>query len=133
MATLRWLEKTESVIAINKCADENMVLYASNLFKGEALEWWNSVVQAKGRFKAYALEWEELFPHLSTPESNLINRYILGLVEEITDMVKSTMPRAIDSTIELGGIMTDGLIRKLEEHKAKEGTKKDEENGFTIK
>ncbi|KAI3825310.1 hypothetical protein L1987_06792 [Smallanthus sonchifolius] len=33
VAALRWLEKTESVISISKCADEAMVLYASNLLK----------------------------------------------------------------------------------------------------
>ncbi|KAJ0458541.1 hypothetical protein HanRHA438_Chr15g0734911 [Helianthus annuus] len=38
-ATLRWLEKTEAVIAISKCAEEDQVMYASNLFKEGALEW----------------------------------------------------------------------------------------------
>ncbi|KAJ0899493.1 putative retrotransposon gag domain-containing protein [Helianthus annuus] len=58
-ATLRWLEKTEAVIAISKCAEENQVMYASNLFKEGALEWWNTVLQAKGRRMAYAMNWEE--------------------------------------------------------------------------
>ncbi|KAJ0902482.1 putative nucleotidyltransferase, Ribonuclease H [Helianthus annuus] len=58
-ATLRWLEKTEAVIAISKCADEDQVMYASNLFKEGALEWWNTVLQAKGRREAYAMTWEE--------------------------------------------------------------------------
>ncbi|MFS7987803.1 hypothetical protein Hanom_Chr11g01027161 [Helianthus anomalus] len=54
-ATLRWLEKTEAVIAISKCAEEDQVMYASNLFKEGALEWWNAVLQAKGRRIAYAM------------------------------------------------------------------------------
>ncbi|KAF5813340.1 putative retrotransposon gag domain-containing protein [Helianthus annuus] len=58
-ATLRWLEKTEAVIAISKCAEEDQVMYASNLFKEGALEWWNTVLQAKGRRVAYAMNWEE--------------------------------------------------------------------------
>ncbi|KAJ0538417.1 putative nucleotidyltransferase, Ribonuclease H [Helianthus annuus] len=58
-ATLRWLEKTEAVIAISKCAEEDQVMYASNLFKEGALEWWNTVLQAKGRRVAYAMTWEE--------------------------------------------------------------------------
>ncbi|KAF5802035.1 putative retrotransposon gag domain-containing protein [Helianthus annuus] len=58
-ATLRWLEKTEAVIAISKCAEEDQVMYASNLFKEGALEWWNTVLQAKGRRMAYAMNWEE--------------------------------------------------------------------------
>ncbi|KAI3813852.1 hypothetical protein L1987_18587 [Smallanthus sonchifolius] len=172
VAALRWLEKTESVISIIKCADEDMVLYASNLFKDEALEWWNSIVQAMGRHKAYAMEWEEfkemviqkfcpinererietkflnlrmegtkhqeyiskmfeyarLVPHLSTPEPNLIKRYIWGLAEEIRDMVKATMPQTIASAVQLGAILTDGMIRKQEEGKAREVAKMATEN-----
>ncbi|MFS7902629.1 putative retrotransposon gag domain-containing protein [Helianthus anomalus] len=58
-AILRWVEKTEAVIAISKCAEEDQVMYASNLFKEGALEWWNAVLQAKGRKVAYAMNWEE--------------------------------------------------------------------------
>ncbi|KAJ0527131.1 putative nucleotidyltransferase, Ribonuclease H [Helianthus annuus] len=58
-ASLRWLEKTEAVIAISKCAKNDQVMYASNLFKEGALEWWNTVLQAKGRNRAYAMTWEE--------------------------------------------------------------------------
>ena len=57
-ATLRWLEKTEAVIMISKCAEDDKVMYASHLFKEEALEWWNTVLQAKGRNMAYAMNWE---------------------------------------------------------------------------
>ncbi|MFS7995487.1 hypothetical protein Hanom_Chr12g01118491 [Helianthus anomalus] len=56
---LRWLEKTEAVIKISKCAEEDKVMYASHLFKEEALEWWNTVLQAKGSDMAYAMSWEE--------------------------------------------------------------------------
>ncbi|KAF5769293.1 putative transcription factor interactor and regulator CCHC(Zn) family [Helianthus annuus] len=58
-AALRWLEKTEAVIRISKCVDEDKVMYASHLFKEEALEWWNTVLQAKGSDVAYAMGWEE--------------------------------------------------------------------------
>ncbi|KAI3825723.1 hypothetical protein L1987_07311 [Smallanthus sonchifolius] len=57
IATLRWIEKTESVLAISKCAEEDKVLYASNMFKDQALEWWNNIVAAKGRDAAYAIGW----------------------------------------------------------------------------
>ncbi|KAJ0475185.1 putative transcription factor interactor and regulator CCHC(Zn) family [Helianthus annuus] len=58
-AALRWLEKTEAVITISKCAQDDQVMYASNLFKEGALEWWNTVLQSKGRRMAYAMNWEE--------------------------------------------------------------------------
>ncbi|KAI3818383.1 hypothetical protein L1987_12189 [Smallanthus sonchifolius] len=57
IATLRWIENTESVLAINKCAEKDKVLYASNLFKDQALEWWNNIIAAKGREAAYAMGW----------------------------------------------------------------------------
>ncbi|KAJ0499675.1 putative retrotransposon gag domain-containing protein [Helianthus annuus] len=63
-ATLRWLEKTEALIAIRKCTEEYQVMYASNLFKEGALEWWNTVLQAKGRRIAYAMSWEEFKSHV---------------------------------------------------------------------
>ncbi|KAJ0766182.1 putative nucleotidyltransferase, Ribonuclease H [Helianthus annuus] len=58
-AVLHWLEKTEAVIKISKCVEEDKVMYASHLFKEEALEWWNTVMQAKGSNLAYAMNWEE--------------------------------------------------------------------------
>ncbi|KAJ0898432.1 putative retrotransposon gag domain-containing protein [Helianthus annuus] len=58
-ATLLWLEKTEAVIVISKCAEDDKVMYTSHLFKEGALEWWNTVLQAKGRNMAYAMNWEE--------------------------------------------------------------------------
>ncbi|KAD2392772.1 hypothetical protein E3N88_39749 [Mikania micrantha] len=153
VVALRWLETIEAVIAISKCAEEDMVLYASNSFKDGALEWWNSIIQTKGRTNAYAMTWESfrdlvtrkfcpmnekeqierkflthrmvgaghheytskyfeyarLVPHLVTPESNLISRYIWGLVSEIMDMVKAAMPQTIDSAVELAGLLIDGI------------------------
>ncbi|KAD0650520.1 hypothetical protein E3N88_43928 [Mikania micrantha] len=58
VVALRWLEKIEAAVAISKCAEEDMVLYASNSFNDGALEWWNSIIQTKGRTNAYAMTWE---------------------------------------------------------------------------
>ncbi|KAJ0736250.1 putative retrotransposon gag domain-containing protein [Helianthus annuus] len=52
-----------AIIKISKCAEEDKVRYASHLFKEEALEWWNTVLQAKGSDMAYAMRCEE-FKHL---------------------------------------------------------------------
>ncbi|KAI3703816.1 hypothetical protein L1987_74011 [Smallanthus sonchifolius] len=161
IAALRWLEKTESVLAISKCLEEDKVLYASNLFRDQALEWWNQVISAKGRDRAYAMGWPvfkerigkkfcpmnereriehnflnlrmtgtndqdyvtklfeyaRLVPHLATPESNFIKRYIWGLVLEIRDLVKAAKPESMDDAIELGASFTNGLIRNREDRK----------------
>ncbi|KAI3676243.1 hypothetical protein L1987_85845 [Smallanthus sonchifolius] len=163
IATLRWIEKTKFVLAISKCVEEDKFLYASNLFKDQALEWWNNIVAAKGRDAAYAMgwsafkarvekkyvlqnEWEQIegkfmslrmigtnhqeyatklleyariVPHLATPESNLIKRYIWGLIGEIRDMVKVAKCENLDDALDLGASLTTSLIRNQEEGKKK--------------
>ncbi|KAJ0694546.1 hypothetical protein HanPI659440_Chr15g0610031 [Helianthus annuus] len=59
IATLRWIEKTEAVLKISKCAEEDKIMFASYLFKNSALEWWNTILQSKGSDMVYNLEWEE--------------------------------------------------------------------------
>ncbi|KAI3811176.1 hypothetical protein L1987_20894 [Smallanthus sonchifolius] len=108
---LRWLEKTEYVISISKCADKDMVLYASNLFKDEALEWWNSIIQAMGRHKAYAMEWENFKEML-----------------KISVIWSRSLCLRLAPAVQLGGILTDGMIRKQEEGKARELAKRATEN-----
>ena len=56
---MRWLEKTEAVIRISKCEEEDKVMYASNLFVNESLEWWNTILQARGYDATYAMPWKE--------------------------------------------------------------------------
>ncbi|KAJ0454110.1 putative nucleotidyltransferase, Ribonuclease H [Helianthus annuus] len=59
IAALRWIEKTEAVLKISKCAKEDKIMFASNLFKNAALEWWNTILQSRGSDRIYNMEWEE--------------------------------------------------------------------------
>ncbi|KAJ0733400.1 putative nucleotidyltransferase, Ribonuclease H [Helianthus annuus] len=59
IAALRWIEKTEAVLKISKCAEEDKITFASNLFKNSTLEWWNTILQSRGSDKVYNMEWEE--------------------------------------------------------------------------
>ncbi|KAL9992436.1 putative nucleotidyltransferase, Ribonuclease H [Helianthus debilis subsp. tardiflorus] len=59
IAALRWIEKTEAVLKISKCAEEDKIMFASNLFKNAALEWWNTILQSRGSDRIYNMEWEE--------------------------------------------------------------------------
>ncbi|KAJ0524352.1 putative retrotransposon gag domain-containing protein [Helianthus annuus] len=59
IAALRWIEKTEAVLKISKCAEEDKIMFASNLFKNSALEWWNTILQSRGSDRIYNMEWEE--------------------------------------------------------------------------
>ncbi|KAI3776046.1 hypothetical protein L1987_45806 [Smallanthus sonchifolius] len=176
---LRWIEKTESVLAINKCAEKDKVLYASNLFKDQALEWWNNIVAAKGREVPYVIGWSafktrvekkyvpqnekeqiegkflslkmlgtnhqeystklleyaRIVPHLATPESNMLKRYIWGLIGEIHDMVKVANCENLDNAMDLGASLTSSLIRNKEEGKKKkesgQGPRESRKSNFT--
>ena len=57
---LKWLEKTEAVIHISKCTENQNVMYATNLLLDNALTWWDSQVQTLGDDAAYALFWLDL-------------------------------------------------------------------------
>ena len=56
---LRWLEEIEAVIDISGCADNNKVKFATHSFKGEALSWWNMILQSNGRDAMNNMGWEE--------------------------------------------------------------------------
>ncbi|GJR23236.1 reverse transcriptase domain-containing protein [Tanacetum coccineum] len=55
-------------------------------------------------------ELAKLVPHLVTPESARIKRYMDGLAPEIRGMLKATQPATIQSAILMAGILTDEAI-----------------------
>ncbi|GKD44473.1 hypothetical protein Tco_1269118 [Tanacetum coccineum] len=55
-------------------------------------------------------ELAKLVPHLVTPESVRIKRYVAGLVPEIRRMLKATQPTIIQNAILRAGILTDKVI-----------------------
>ncbi|XP_076917512.1 uncharacterized protein LOC143577613 [Bidens hawaiensis] len=58
IVTLRWLEEMEWIVIIRKCSESEKVQYTSQMFKGEALEWWNTLIEVKDRENLYNLEWK---------------------------------------------------------------------------
>ena len=60
VGVLRWIEAMEAIIDISECADNRKVKYAACSFRGKALTWWNTQVQARGRDGANSMTWEEL-------------------------------------------------------------------------
>ncbi|XP_076939940.1 uncharacterized protein LOC143608929 [Bidens hawaiensis] len=48
----------ESIVIISKCTEEESIQYSSQMFKGEALGWWNTLIEIKGRSNMYNLEWK---------------------------------------------------------------------------
>ncbi|XP_076907521.1 uncharacterized protein LOC143564002 [Bidens hawaiensis] len=47
----------ESILMISKCTEREKVQYTSQMFKGGALEWWNTLIGIKGRENLYILDW----------------------------------------------------------------------------
>ncbi|KAD5318373.1 hypothetical protein E3N88_18319 [Mikania micrantha] len=59
------------------------------------------------RFNELAL----LVPHLVTPETKRIGRYIWGLAPQIRGYVRTARPSTFQSAVELGGTLTDEIVR----------------------
>ncbi|XP_021979416.1 uncharacterized protein LOC110875528 [Helianthus annuus] len=146
-AVLRWLEKTEVVLKISKCVEEDKVMYASNLFKEEALEWWNTILQAKGSNMAYVMSWEEFKemterkccpPYEKEQMANqfLNHRMVDVKCREYTSkffkytrivltLASPEPSRLLDlglskDAVELANTLTDGLVHTRDENRKKE-------------
>ncbi|KAJ0565465.1 putative nucleotidyltransferase, Ribonuclease H [Helianthus annuus] len=56
---ITWLDEMDTVVDISGCAERDVVKFFSQSFKGEALAWWRSLVQASGKAVLYIMTWEE--------------------------------------------------------------------------
>ncbi|GJW59966.1 putative reverse transcriptase domain-containing protein [Tanacetum coccineum] len=74
-------------------------------------------------------ELAKLVPHLVTPESARIKRYVAGLAPEIRGMLKATQPTTIQDAILRAGILTDEEISCSTLSKSNEKRKAVEETG----
>ncbi|GJV09662.1 hypothetical protein Tco_1351203 [Tanacetum coccineum] len=94
----RWIEKMESVQDMSGCIIDQKVKYTAGSFVGKALTWWNSQIRTHEMQKLKSELWNHvmvgaghaaytdrfyelarLVPHLVTPESRMIERYVYGL------------------------------------------------------
>ncbi|GJV21609.1 reverse transcriptase domain-containing protein [Tanacetum coccineum] len=76
-------------------------------------EFWNHTMVGANHV-AYTDRFHELaklVPHLVTPESSRIKRYIHGLAPQIRGMLRATQPTTIQSAILTTGILTDEVVR----------------------
>nr|GEV76507.1 reverse transcriptase domain-containing protein [Tanacetum cinerariifolium] len=128
VAYTRWFEKMDAVQDIIGCGDNQKVKYSACSLTDKALTWWNSQVQTKGREATGGITWEDfkalmkeeycpsneiqkLVPHLVTPETKRIERYIYGLALQIRRMVVATEPRIIQSAILKARVLADEAVR----------------------
>ncbi|KAJ0852032.1 hypothetical protein HanRHA438_Chr14g0633551 [Helianthus annuus] len=52
---MTWIDEMDTVVDISGCADRDVVKYASQSFKGDALAWWKSLLQAAGKAALYSM------------------------------------------------------------------------------
>ncbi|GKB15725.1 reverse transcriptase domain-containing protein [Tanacetum coccineum] len=76
-------------------------------------ELWNHAMVGAGH-AAYTDRFHELarlVPHLVTPESRMIKRYVYGLAPQIRGMVAATEPKTIQKEHQIGTTLLDNLHR----------------------
>ncbi|GKD42024.1 reverse transcriptase domain-containing protein [Tanacetum coccineum] len=76
-------------------------------------EFWN-LTMVGANHVAYTDRFHELaklVPHMVTPESSRIKRYINGLAPQIRGMLRATQPTTIQSAILKAGILTDEAVQ----------------------
>ncbi|GJS42575.1 putative reverse transcriptase domain-containing protein, partial [Tanacetum coccineum] len=124
----RWIEKMEYVQDMSSCSIDQKVKYTAGSFVGKALTWWNSQISTVRREVAVSMTWndfkfmmieefypshemQKLVPHLVTPESRKIERYVYGIAPQIHEMVAATEPKTIQKVVQISGALTDEAIR----------------------
>ncbi|KAD6119157.1 hypothetical protein E3N88_10428 [Mikania micrantha] len=122
---IQWLEETESVLEISSCKDEDKVKFAAQQFKGEALFWWKTVLQVREEIFE---QLSRLVPHLVTPESKRIQRFIWGLPSQIRTHVKANKPITMQSAVDLASTVNDDILRS-EQQKERVGSKRKFDGG----
>ncbi|GKB80782.1 putative reverse transcriptase domain-containing protein, partial [Tanacetum coccineum] len=76
-------------------------------------ELWNHAMVGAGH-AAYTDRFHELarlVPHLVTPKSRMIERYVYGLAPQIRRMVAATEPKTIQKVVQISGALTDEAVR----------------------
>ncbi|GJZ47623.1 putative reverse transcriptase domain-containing protein [Tanacetum coccineum] len=76
-------------------------------------ELWNHAMVGAGHV-AYTDRFHELarlVPHLVTPESRMIERYVYGLAPQIRRMVEATEPKTIQKAVQISSALTDEAVR----------------------
>ncbi|GJU08457.1 putative reverse transcriptase domain-containing protein [Tanacetum coccineum] len=124
----------ENVQDMSGCSVDQKVKYIAGSFVGKALTWWNSQIRTLSQEVAVSMSWndfkfmmieefypshEKLVPHLVTPESRMIERFVYGLAPQIRRMVAAIEPKTKQKAVQISGALTDedvrnGSIKKVE-------------------
>ncbi|GJZ94518.1 putative reverse transcriptase domain-containing protein [Tanacetum coccineum] len=126
----RWVEKMESVHDMSGCSVDQKVKYTADSFvefcpshEMQKLEFelWNHTMVGAGH-AAYTHRFYELarlVPHLVTPKSRMIERYVYGLAPQIRGMVPATEPKTIQKAVQISGALAYEAVRNRSIKKVK--------------
>ncbi|GJT98165.1 reverse transcriptase domain-containing protein [Tanacetum coccineum] len=120
----QWIEKMESVQDMSGCIAVSMSwndfkfmmieeFYPSHEMQKLEAELWNHAM-VRASHAAYTDRFHELVrlvPHLVTPESRKIKRYVYSLAPQIRGMVAATEPKTIQKAVQISGALTDEAVR----------------------
>nr|GEV65413.1 reverse transcriptase domain-containing protein [Tanacetum cinerariifolium] len=143
----RWIKKMESVFQINGCAVENQVKFATCTLLDAALTWWNSQIRSLGH-DAYSMTWKVLKKKMTdkycpqgkikkleiellnqkfvADETEKIDKYVIGLPDNIYGSVKASKPKTLDETIELSNDLMDQKLFTYAERQSNNKRKADD-------
>ncbi|GKE64228.1 retrotransposon protein, putative, ty3-gypsy subclass, partial [Tanacetum coccineum] len=119
----RWIKKMEYVQDMSGCSIDQKVkynagsvvdeFYPSHEMQKLETELWNHVMVDAGH-AAYIDRFHELarlVPHLVTPGSRKIKRYVYGFAPQICGMVATTEPKTMQKVVQISGALADEAIR----------------------
>ncbi|GJR80507.1 reverse transcriptase domain-containing protein, partial [Tanacetum coccineum] len=109
--------------------------YPSHEMQKLESELWNHAMVGAGHV-AYTDRFHKLarlVPHVVTPESRMIERYVYGLTPHIRGMVAATEPKTIQKAMQISGALTEEAVRngsiKKVEKKGNMGEPSKDKNG----
>ncbi|GJX85734.1 putative reverse transcriptase domain-containing protein [Tanacetum coccineum] len=142
----RWIEKMENVQDMSGCSVDQKVKYTAGSFVEEICpshemqkletELWNHAMVKAGHatYTDRIHELAMLVPHLVTPESRKIERYVYDLAPQICGMVAAMEPKTMQKAVQISGALTDEAVRngsiKKVEKRGNMGEPSKDKNGW---
>ncbi|GKA63295.1 putative reverse transcriptase domain-containing protein [Tanacetum coccineum] len=120
----RWIEKMENIhtlsqkVAISMSWNDFKFMMIQEFCPSHEMqklesELWNHAMVGAGH-AAYTDRFHELarlVPHLVTPKSRMIERYVYGLAPQIRRMVAATEPKTMQKVVQISGALTNEAVR----------------------
>ncbi|GJY54359.1 hypothetical protein Tco_0446023, partial [Tanacetum coccineum] len=114
----QWIEKIESVHDMSGCSIDQKVKYTAGSFVVMRCKSWKlscEITPWSGAGPCWYMigfmVGRVLVPHLVTPESRKIERYVYGLAPQIRGMVAETELKTMQKVVQISGALTDEAVR----------------------